>query len=286
MAGSYPDAPGRRIAYDGDGTIVTKQARDYTPQEVLTASESAELNGNDADQNSGVDFGDNNQVNYLRFFFPEPRDIAGIYAASDENPGPACPVDVSADTTNGIDGTWTNLVPDLDWRGRPPTPDDWRTEITTVTATAVRAVRMTYFAVRGDGRAYPYCVHLYGQIASGETPDRLVWLDSANNVYTGPIDYGDIPRGSATDTTIRLRNQSATLTAEDVTLTAEALTGDSGDWYTFSEGGGQFTGTLTLGSSVGPGADSAAVTVRRVVPDAEPVGLHEGRLVAAVGSWV
>lgn len=122
-------------------------------------------------------------------------------------------------------------------------------------------------------------------MAAGETSDRLLWVDNATGPEFGlPIDYGDIPRGSAEDTEVLLRNNSGSLRAASVQVTAEALYLDSGSWYTLKEPGGSFQATLPLSGSIGPGSDSSVLTLRRIVPDEETLGLQAGRLLASVGS--
>ncbi len=137
-----------------------------------------------------------------------------------------------------------------------------------------------------DGGGYGVlCWHVYGEISASETPDRLLYIDNATALeFKKPKDYGDVARGSAETYAMKLRNNSASLTASTVQLIAEALFQGSGAWYDFDEGSG-FTATLSLASSIANGADSPVITVRRITPDAEALGLHEGRLQVSVGSW-
>lgn len=277
MAGSYPDAPGRRIAYDADGTIVTNQVGATGQQTALTAGEVRALNSIDA---AGYTV-PRSASGWLRWFFPEPRDLSGVFAAA-ERADDTTELAVSADTTNGVDGVWTVTDPTLA-QDHDVTPD-FRTEISSLAVAGVRAVRMTWDTDRAVTGTYR-TVHFYGRIAAGHTRHRLHFFDDVTDLeYVAPVDYGDTPRGAATDTAIYLRNGSGSRTAHDVTVTAESIFDSSGGWYTFSDGG-PFTASLTLASAIGPGADSPTITVRRIIPDVETVGLHEGRLVAAVGSW-
>lgn len=285
MAGSYPDVPSRRMAWDDDGTIGFYQNQSVKPAPtVLNTTQKVELNDED---NASVAFGGgsgNGQTWWFWHFFPEQREFDGIFAAV-AGTGHNGAVHTSVDTTNGIDGTWVQQVADLP-NYNEIYPSNYRTGITSVAVSNVRSIRTVTTAQSNQGNPNVMCYHVYGEITPGQTPDRLLYVDSGTGLEFGlPIDYGDIPRGSAADRQFKLRNNSGTLTATTVQMTAESLYLNSGAWFTFSDGGAfQSTLPLTAGS-IGPGADSATVTLRRIVPDSESTGLHVARVQVSVGTW-
>ena len=130
--------------------------------------------------------------------------------------------------------------------------------------------------------------HVYGEISVGETPDRLLYIDSSTGLeYTGPIDWGNIPRGTVYDEDWYIKNNSSTLTANNTTLDFEALYLSSATFYTLSTGVGWSTSLgpiSTIGaSSRWPSTNS--LTVRCNPPSTAELGLHAARIVMATSSW-
>lgn len=275
MAGTYPDAPSRWMMCDADGTIgLELNITTGVVNAELSAAQMTDLH--DIDDTNAVSLSTGEMVAYI---FPELREIDGVYGQIDSTAGTNA-VYTSPDTTNGFDGTWTA-------RFSPWTPNDasvspfYRDSIKSLALSSQRGIQWR----RESGTNWLTYLQIYGEISSGETPDRLLWFDQPTALeFSLPIDYGDIPRGSAEDRLTYLRNNSGSLTANSVQVTAEALTGASGAWYTFSEGGA-YQSTLSLASSIANGANSPNITIRRIIPDAETVGLHAGRAYANVGSW-
>lgn len=267
MAGSYPDAPSRRMAWDDDGSLGF-----YGATAFFSGAQNQALN---SEANANVSVGGSN----YGIIFPELREVDGWFFL--HNGASYTSMATSTDTTNGIDGTWvTQLSSFPGWTASSDVRSNFRVKILSLAVSNVRAVNQ-YRTGANQGAA----MHCYGEITPGQTPDRLLWIDSGTNLEFGlPIDYGDIPRGSASDRLVKLRNNSATFTAATIQVTAEANTLGSGAWYTFSDGAG-FQSTLPLASSIGPSSDSPVITIRRDIPDNETVGLHAGRVQVSVGSW-
>lgn len=285
MAGSYPDAPARRMALDDDGSILT--TRNISTQATLVERDATERTEvNDEDNVNAYQYaigGVNNE--YTHWLFPELREFDGIFVAQSNVGGPAWEILSSGDTTNMIDGTWTQRIAAITKKATPY-PDAYRDSITSVAVSNVRAVRLN--ADYWNASSYPQWMrafHIYGEISAGETPDRLLWIDNDDDLeFSKPQDYGDVPRGSAEDHVIYLKNNSASLAANSVQVTAEDNFLGSGAWYTFDDGTG-FAATKSLASSIGNGANSPDITIRRITPDAETLGLHAARAYANVGSW-
>ena len=284
MAGSYPDVPGRRMAFDADGTVGVYGLADGSGVLTeFTPSELAEMN--DEDETIAVTFGTQQPSRFLWLLFPEQREVDGVFYVYGNHGSPTT-VSTSSDTTNGRDGTWTQQVADL--ANYTIVMGNYRTGVTSLAVSAVRGVRVQIAAGTISGHVQQTKAwHVYGEISPGQTPDRLLFIDEVTGLEFGlPKDYGDVPRGSARDFQFRLKNNSTVagnnLTINTVQITAEALYLNSGAWYTFSNGGA-FQATLPLGN-LAPEASTVLLTARQIIPDAEVLGLHAGRIRAAHGS--
>jgi hypothetical protein len=132
---------------------------------------------------------------------------------------------------------------------------------------------------------YVQSLEVYGVIAAGQTPDRVLFInDDTGLEYIIPQDYGDIPRGSARDITVRTKNNSGTKTANSIDISRQNLEAgqDSSGWYTMDNGAG-FSSGFTI-TSLGAGAEDSW-TLRQNIPDSTTPGLYECWLKAVAGSW-
>lgn len=273
--GFYPTVPGRRMAWDDDGSIGFSYPNTGGVLVEISAQDKVDLNGEDNDQwyVSGS--------RYVGVFFPELRDIDGIFIEP-KSVNQYSAVDTSADTTNGIDGTWTNRIANYnDAANVASTFAHYRAtgRIESLSVTGARAIRANMI---GNDQTFGY--HVYGNISSGQTPDRLLFVDDSSGLeFTLPLDYEDVPRGMAVDNVFKVKNNSSTLQANTVQLTAEALKFGSGAWYTFSSGGA-FQATLNIGNLTAT-SSSSTITLRQIISTTAAVGLHAGRIQLSVGSW-
>lgn len=280
-AGSYPDAPSRRMATDLDGTIGGWRRSDGTTG-LSEFGASAMDTMNDEGEGNWINFQNQQTLKYMILIFPELREIDGLFY-SYTGVGVPGQYSTSGDTTNGIDGTYTQRIADVaNWT---VTAINYREQVTSL---AVSNQRSTRLEIGGTGTSladqYMISMHTYGEISAGETPDRLLWFDQAAALeFSKPRDYGDVARGSAEDYLVYLRNNSASLTASAVQITAQALTGAAGAWFTFDEGSG-FQATLALASSIPNGSNSPNITIRRITPDAGALSLHAPRAFVAA-TW-
>lgn len=280
MAGSYPDVPSRRMAVDADGSVFVYRENLGFPLTELTGASVTELNDED---NTTVLTLFNNQAREYMWIFPELREFDGMFIGATGNSGGSVwGVSTSGDTTNGIDGTFTQRAAPAQ-SNAASTYSGYRGS--TLKSYAVSNVRCVRGNMTDGNDGSLQSMHVYGEIAAGETPDRLLWFDNDDDLeFSKPQDYGDKPRGSAEDHVVYLKNNSASLTASSVQITAEDLYLGSGGWFTFSEGGA-FSGTLALASSIANGTNSPDITVRCIRPDAAQLGLHAARVYANTGSW-
>ena len=287
MAGDYDDAPGRRMAIDLDGTMLWhRRTNAWDPYDV--ASGTARDSWADEENAHSLDFnfGDNDDTNYVIAIFPEKRDVDAFLIRTNAGASNGTdPVWTSTDTTTGFDGTWTSRISDHnDWTGGWY-PEGYRNDTTALSYTGVRAIRWQYTAPGGGGSDYLKALHIYGQPSTTENPDRLLFVEETTGLeFNRNLDLGDIPRGGAFDRLIVLRNNSSSLTANSVSLTAEALSWGMASWWTFSDGG-TYAASLSLASSISNGSDSPDITCRGAVPNTEGVGPLAGRFKVSVGSW-
>lgn len=276
MAGSYPDTPGRRIAWDADGTVFGCFDAPIGAWTERSSAEAIELNDEDE---TNVALSGATEFRYAVWIFPELREFDGLFVATDTGVGWNT-LWTSGDTTNGYDGTFT--VRDAAVAESTSVGIPYRSAITSHAVSNVRAVKLYgnfYWNVRK-------AVHMYGEIAPGQTPDRLLFIDEATGLeFTGPQDYGNVPRGSSLDNEWRMKNNSATLTATTIQYTVEALSGGSNSWYTHTTPGGSTYSSTQALASLAPATTSGLITTRQIVDGASALGLKAARLYLNVGSW-
>ena len=127
-------------------------------------------------------------------------------------------------------------------------------------------------------------MHFYGVISPGETPDRILFLDTENAdaEFTKVLDFGDIPRGQTTTRTFKIKNNSSSKTINTIQVTAEDLYLNAGNWYTFGDDGISYQATFAVGN-LGPGS-TKLLYLKQIIPGAETLGLHTGRIKASHAS--
>lgn len=287
MAGNYPDQPSWRMAIDRDGT----QLLWITSGGAVTQGTSANLRDLN-DENGGTALGTNTlNQGYVVFIFPELRDIDGLYfqwgiaqfAASFTG------VQVSTNTTNGIDGTWTSLGTTGLVNGGATKPD-FRTRVASATVLAVRAVRLTLGSWQSNTYTWLYSAHIYGEPAPGQNTNRLeLWHPTLDEkLPPAYLDWGDVPRSSSADRSFRVKNLSSAQTAKSVRVAMEILTDSPAPsvvgQHTLSFGGGSFVAQVNIGD-LSPGAISPPVTLRRVTPSDAVLSLWNFRVFAESTDW-
>lgn len=322
MAGNWPDAPSRKMAYHNDGTVVAgRHPLDGSPYEnfyewAAGATGTEELNDLDfvaidadgvADWNNGIfpvaDFITNasilsRQVETV-WLFPERRDLYGFvptyHVAGTGIEEYGTYIEVSGNTTNGIDGDWVLMLEQnnspLNNMIRSGHPEDWRTGITIYFFADARGVRVRGWGQAGSPTPIQWrSMFIFGVISAGETPDRILFVNDVTGLeFTKPMDWGDVPRGTTLDWDIYLLNNSSTLAANTMTLDFVTLYDDSDTWYTIKENpGGSFATTAAITSIAAsaryPAADT--FTVRLFVPNDAVLAIVEAILeLSPAVSW-
>lgn len=290
MAGAYPDAPGRKMRHYGDGTIclygTARSSGLLTGPLVLRTGASTHLELVDHDNAQSGSWGYTNgagDVEGVIFIFPELRDIDGTYIASNTS-WDSAQLSRSADTTNGIDGTWTSVQtvqatmhsPNHELPGHADDIYAWA-------QTGQRAVQWTADEAGIEDR-FLRAFEIYGEIASGETPDRILIIDDLTALEFGvDLDAGDWPRGAAWDKLVRLKNNSASqANTIDVARGNDEGPQNSSTWWTFDNGAG-FGSSFQVTSLAASAEDT--FTIRMTIPTTAVVGLYEAWMSVAVSSF-
>lgn len=289
MAGNYPDAPSNRMLLDRDGTQMYKIDMVNVITQ-LTSGQVQSVNSETSRGATGLQLHGQNQFGTLLVFFPEKRDVAGYYFNMNSSASfgsvTLISAEVSTNTTNGIDGTWTAIA----GAGYcEPMSPNFRSKIQGITALGIRAMRFKTQSGAPSFGCYP-CVHIYGNPSAGQNPNRLsVWHPTSDAHISGPYyDWGDTPRSSSADRNCRIKNISSTLTANDITVAFDILTDTTpsvpGQYTISADGGTTFLGSVNIGN-LSPGGISPVLIVRRNTPANADLSVWEPRIIAQATSW-
>jgi hypothetical protein len=291
------------MAWDDDGSVVLAVIDQDTPEEAGTGTpgtglppngvlvDQSALNRQTLNDESNASLGQDVTVTstggiFWYIFFPQKRELDGYYYNIQYGAYTQKHLTTSPDSTNGRDGTFSawGTMTSADNTNVDP---DYRNNINSSALSNKKAVYAALCVDTGvtAQEVFIRALHVYGRITPGQTPDRLIFLDTGNNdaLYTTLIDHGDVPRGQTQTKTVKVKNNSSSLTANTVQITAAALTGNSDSWYSFSIAGGGYQATGQLGT-IGPGG-TVLVTYKQAVPDAESLGLHATRFKLNQASW-
>ncbi len=278
MAGSFPDAPDHKIYYNDDGSIVFTQP---TTGGVVTVVTDASLNGE-----FNADVCPMNNTTRIGVVFPQPMDIKGVYCYHNGTNASPGTVSISTDTTDGSNGTWTTPTTSFPTTGvgDPNALTQWRSAVQSVTYNAIQGITLsapTNNAVRQ--------FHLYGRPSASPSSDRLRFWDPVTDteVLGSHFDYGDVPHGQADTIQFRVKNNSATKTANSVTVTDDAITPASptlASQTEFSTDDTTYTPTLPVGD-LAPGDVSAVFYARLTLRASAAVGPWRQRFRAAADTW-
>lgn len=276
MAGSFPDVPGRRMAYDLDGTVGL-----FIDDPVITRyvlSDMITMNNESTDTVYAFSGNYPSQKMFV-LIFPELRDIVGCVLQAVAYNG-ASAIATSPDTTNGLDGAWTSQTGGFGNVGRP----SFRT-INAVNWTNVRGLRFTLASGGGGNYQYFYGWHLYGnrpQVA------RLAFWDPTVNQELGGafLDWGNMGNAVSSTRQVRIKNLHAVNTANNIVIATSTMTDTTPGMasnHSFSADNVTFSSTLNIGS-LAPGVISSAFYVKITTPTGN-LGTWSSRLTAIAGSW-
>ena len=284
MSGNYPDVPSWRLAYDRDGSqgFLINRASAVTQ---LSGAQMIALN----DESDGtISTGWSSSGGWLAIIFPELRDLDAYFVSQAVN-ATIGGVAVSANTTNGLDGTWTSVLAypsSVPWTQL--TVPNYRNAIVSTSSLAIKAVRFEFSSI-GNAVSTIGAIHLYGEPIPGANPNRLaLWHPTLDQRVTpAHFDWGDVPRSSSADKTFRVKNLSSTLTGNSIRVAQEILTDTTPSvvaQHTLSYGGGSFLAQVNIGA-LAPGAISGVITLRRVTPSNATLSVWAHRVFAEADTW-
>ena len=288
----YPTLPGRRFEYDVGGGSVYYGNDTNEITTALTTEQMALLNG--IGNTSAVISRDVTLSEVIRtvwVFLPERYVIAGlgmIHKLSTSGDGCSISVAGSADSTNGLDGTWINAtLPNGSIPVNMIDDDVWRDSIQPCTfSEAIKVLRIRYFSSYGGiggSRVFIYALHIYGVKAAGEVPDDILFLDddaSGDPEFIRDLDFGDRPEGTTVTHRIKLLNSSTTKIANNLTLSLI----DVDFSFSMDEGATWVTGaTIT---SLAPQGTSSSILIKNTIPPpTQMLGPRAPRFEVTIGSW-
>lgn len=279
MAGNYPDPGSWRMALDRDGTAWLVMNPGAGVVDISGANVTKLSNEND----DGFDLANIGEYDrYLVLIFPEKRDIDAIFVKAQYS---LSTIETSLNSTNGQDGTWSTVSGPYTINAATSA---WRTALMSETILAVKAIRF-YFHGSSPWPPSVSSLHIWGEIAPTENPDRMVFWNAGSDTKMDPVtlDWGDVPRSSSADKIVRVKNVSPTKTAVNARVSFDILTDGSPTvpaQHLVSYGGSAFLSQVNLGS-LGPGAISGPITLRRVTPSNAQYGLFAPRVSAVADSW-
>ena len=288
----YPTLPGRRFEYDVGGASIYygNDVNDITTP--LTSEQMALLNG--IGNTSAVISRDVTLSEVIRtvwVFLPERYVITGlgmIHKLSTSGDGCSISVAGSADSTNGLDGTWINAtLPNGAIPVNMIDDDVWRDSIQPCTfSEAIKVLRIRYYASYGGiggARVFIYALHIYGVKAAGEIPDDILFLDDdavGDPEFIRDLDFGDRPEGTTVTHRIKLFNSSTTKIANNLTLSLIDVD------FTFSmDEGATWVAGATI-TSLAPQGTSASILIKNTIPPpTQMLGPRAPRFEVTIGSW-
>ena len=288
----YPTLPGRRFEYDVGGGSVYYGNDTNEITTALTTEQMALLNG--IGNTSAVISRDVTLSEVIRtvwVFLPERYVIAGlgmIHNALSNWSGSGITISGSADSTNGLDGTWINAT--LPNGAIPKVmldEDQWRDSIQPCTfSEAIKVLRLQYsggYDFADDSNVKIYALHIYGVKAAGEVPDDILFLDddaSGDPEFIRDLDFGDRPEGTTVTHRIKLLNSSTTKIANNLTLSLI----DVDFSFSMDEGATWVTGaTIT---SLAPQGTSSSILIKNTIPPpTQMLGPRAPRFEVTIGSW-
>jgi hypothetical protein len=281
----------RRMPWDNDGTVLLL----YDDYPLIGANQAYPSGANCLALNgyTGPNVGhDGTTMSWPThvLFFPEQREVTAMwYSASAGIASGISVQDVkgSNDTVNGVDGTWetASYTPPAGVRHAPMISwDQWRSEIFPISFTGgKRTIRLRTHAVNpGGGGNQLSFLHVYGEKVAGQTPDDVIYInhdDTPGVEYTAPEDFGDQPLGTTVVRQFRVKNASATKTANTVNIQCNdsdfAISTDNVNWVA----------TINI-ASLAAGAQSATMYVRCTTPAAgNALGPRFARIITTVASY-
>lgn len=287
----YAEVAEHRMPYDVDGTEVGFRSQDGIDSisqiignglaSWLDSSSKGNLNKENRAQTWHV--GDYRMGGVFWYFFPELREVNKVgfqWNSTNNCTFSTQTIQGSADTTNGVDGTWETGIYTM------PTPntdmDHWRNKIFTVSFSGpVKALRIGFRETSPQFNYLGLCgIHLYGRKASGQQLDDVVTTDASGVELTSLMDFGNQPEGTTEIQSFKIKNISSSKIATNVNVQL-----NHADFTISFSQDGPWQSVLDI-SSIGPGSLSSIIYVRNLLgPPLLTLGPKAARAIVTVGNW-
>ena len=290
--GFYADPPGRRMAYDEDGSLFLSMSETF----VITQFNNATARISNGEEYTAIvdtgGFGGGGGETYI-IIFPELRDISHMYrnilgGVTSET----TTIQTSINTTNGLDGDWVNGSAFIAYA--EPTNPNFRDPVA-LPNNYVKAIRFQTLNGSGFDNTDPCQWHLYGTKSAGETPHRIDFCDVSGNELVIDHDFGDQARNSEKlwspsntwnqSTALYLKNRSTTKQATDVAVTHEVINGDMSTYLTLSKDNVTY-GSSANYSTINPQQIVGPIYVKHSPTLSATLGVKVARLQVVVGTWL
>jgi hypothetical protein len=246
------------MAYDSDGTTGF-----YYDNSTLFTMSQAQLNAFN-DENGGFIGWTSITAFQFGLIFPELRDIVAYspFITNSHN----WTFQVSADSTNGLDGTWTTIHTNAEGDGTfsVSTKTPYYRQSSFQLTTSQLGIQGVKFS--GTDSRNAYALMLYGYVSSSQTRYLRAWHPTLNQQADGTTaDFNDIARSTNATKQFRVKNLHGTLTAHSITVSENTLTDASPSIVTGSPAQLQFsTDNVTFANSVNIG-DLAAGAISNII---------------------
>lgn len=290
MAGNYPDVPSWRMAWDRDGSQFFTLDRGTNAMVEQTEATRRAWNNEVGSPVTASTFTSSTSLAWV-LIFPEHRDIDAYYAQCGLT-SPSITLQVSTDSTNGTDGTWTTLTSVVD---NGPVIPGYRSKIQSGTALGIKAVKWWYsYPFRGassGSETKNAVMHLFGEKVPAENLDRLeIWHPTLDQkIVPEHFDFGDSPRSSSATKTFRVKNISPLMTAQQVRVAMEIFTDSNPSLLgqmSISADGSAWLPQVNIGD-LGPGQISGVLSLRREILTNAQMGVWAFRVFAeSTATWV
>ena len=292
MAGAWPDPPGRRVAYDRNGSGAVLWNTSVLTQ--LTNAQIRVLNNENAD---GVPYGNSTAgANYfVAVVFADPMTIHAAYWALGGGAfATQTRLEYSLNTTNGQDGTWTALTTASTNREDLNVPATYRLRGTPYIeefAPIAGIKGMRIYHTTNANTIQLNAFHLYGDRTPTTGNFLRLWHPTLNQPLVDTpayLDLGDVPSTAGYIVKpFRVRNCSGTLNAQNVIVTREALTDGTPPLLNNMDvryNGGAYGASAIVGA-LAPGEISQTVDLRFNFDGTPQLGLWSPRVLASATSW-
>lgn len=295
----YTALPDRRMPYDNDGTL-------FGVGGVNSTSFATCFAGGIASWRSGADLIELNDYDYAALaspiniangggkavwlLFPESREVTAYFTGHDgQSAGVGADpnryqtaIQGSNDTTSGVDGTWETASLPSGFAYGWPGLDQWRAYIRPISFTGGKRGIRLHQVTQNFADHSVIMLHVYGEKVAGQTPDDIIYInhdDTPGVEYTAEEDFGDQPLGTTVVRQFRVKNASATKTANTINIQCNdsdfAISTDNVNWVV----------TINI-ASLAAGAESATMYVRCTTPSPGALlGPRFSRIVTTVASY-